>query len=1024
MSSSSDKGKNRARRSSSRYVTTRSGNQLKINRSLGEKWTALKESKARRKVQRMQDLPKSRIKRFFWRLRPKHLAAYWFSRDGAITALKVAGIGILVLFVLSLAILAYFRKDLPQINDISGGNLGGSISYYDRTGQTLLWQDYNAIKRVPVSGNDMSRYIKDATIATEDRNFYTAKGFDIKAIIRAALNDIFRKGGTQGGSTITQQLVKITQEWTQQRTLIRKVKELILAIELERTYTKDEILTGYLNAAPYGGVDHGVQAAASDYFHKSAKDLTLPESAMLAAIPKAPSYYSPYSPYFEKPAFIGRYNYVLDSMVETKKITKEEAEKAKKVDVIATVQPQQTKYAGIKSPYFVLAAKNELNTKFLSGENGSGSSKAGGWKVITTMDSNLQNIAEKKVQDNRANALARGADEQALVAEDVQTGQMVALVGGTDFNNPDHGNINYAQWNISPGSSFKPYDYAALIENSNNAGAGSVLYDVQGALPGYPCTVKGAPPPKGNSNCLQNYDFRYPGPLSLRYALGGSRNVPAVKAMLTAGTDKTIKTANSMMSSPGAYKCYTPGVDVNTATKADEAQCYGAAAIGDGAYLHLDAHVNGLATMARMGQAIPSTYILKIYGSKSSSKPFYEWKQPKATQAIRAETAYIVNNMASDPNASYLPGGFYKWHRYNGWNTAIKTGTTNNGFDGLMMAWNTQYAVGSWVGYHTRNKALSGSMEYLTTPLTRGFMTAALDAAHKQPVNWSEAPGIQRLPAYVVTGHVGLGSIEPSPGTDIYPSWYKPKSSTTKSATIDKVSNKPATNCTPALAKQNQEGNSVADRFSIDIFYGSNASSGNTGSDDIHSCSDAKPSISVFINGTDVSSGGSVSCSDSCSITATVSAGTHPFNDSNRAQFPGTVNLLVNGQVAQSQAISDPTDTKTFTYSSSSSVTIAVQVIDSVLYDATSGSATVNFTAAAASPPTNLQATGVTNNSATFSWSGGTAPYTVKRATGGSTVCSSVGAATSCTKTGSNLHGVSVYVVDANSLQSAVYSVP
>jgi membrane peptidoglycan carboxypeptidase len=428
----------------------------------------------------MRGLPKSRLKRIAWRLRPKHLAEYWFSRDGGIMALKIAGIAILIMFVMTLGVFAYFRKDLPDIS--VSGNLGGSISYYDRSGKILLWQDYNAVKRVPVKTEDISPYLKKATVAIEDKDFYNHRGFDIRGITRAMVNDVVKHGSTQGGSTITQQLVKINLDWTQQRSITRKVKELILAVELERSYTKDDILTGYLNAAPYGGVDYGAQAAASDYFHKSAKDLTLAQAAMLAAIPKAPSIYSPYDKdYFDKNAFLARQHYVLDVMVQQKIITKAQADAAKKEDVLAEVQPQQTKYAGIKAPYFVLAARNELNKKFTC-SNSAGCNKIGGWRVTTTLDMNLQNKAEDLVNKNYSLVSRYGADEEALVAEDVKTGQMVALVGGTDFNNPDHGEINYAQINISPGSSFKPYDYTALIDNSTNAGAGSVLYDVQQPL--------------------------------------------------------------------------------------------------------------------------------------------------------------------------------------------------------------------------------------------------------------------------------------------------------------------------------------------------------------------------------------------------------------------------------------------------------------------------------------------------------------------------------------------------------------
>lgn len=943
--------------SAKKTVTTKSGRTLKVNQSLGQKWIALKADKARRKVDRLKGLPKSRVRRLLWHVNPSHIKEYWFSRDGGIMALKLTGIGILALFLLTLAIFAYFRKDLPKITDISGDNLGGSISYYDRTGQTLLWQDYNAVKRTPCLNDcKISPYLKNATVAVEDRDFYKHRGFDIRGIVRAAVNDLVRHGSTQGGSTITQQLVKLTQDFNQNRSIAKKIKETILAVELERTYTKDQILTGYLNAAPYGGVDYGVKAASQDYFHVDPKDLTLGQAAMLASIPKSPTYYSPYSgTYFNKQAFLDRQHYILDQMVSQHMISKAQADNAKKEDVLAEVHPQSTKYAGIQSPYFVLAAKDQLQRQFVPSD-GNGSAKIGGWKITTTMDVNLQQKAEQLVQQNLPNARRHGADEEAVVAEDVKTGQMVALVGGTDFNDPDHGAINYAQWNISPGSSFKPYDYASLIDNTTNSGAGSVLYDVQQPLPGYSCTDKGLPPPKGTGNCLQDYDFRYPGALTLRYALGGSRNVPAVKAMLTVGTDKVISIANSMMNAPGAYKCFNPGVDVNTATSKDISPCYGASAIGDGAYLHLDQHVNGLATMGRLGQEFPQTYILKI--QNSGGKTIYQWKQPKTgdsnvKQVVRQDAAYIVDNMASDPNASYLPAGYYKWHRYNGWQTAVKTGTTNNGFDGLMMGWNTQYAVGSWVGYHTRNKALSGTMETLTTPLTKGLMTYALDSLHTNPVNWTEPSDLKHLPAFVVRTHVGVGSVEPSPSTDIFPSWYQPKGSTQAQAqTMDKVSNKLATSCTPGLAKQVVGGSAPADSLSSDIFYNSHGPVGGgsagsaaatTESDDVHNCSDQTPSINLTV--TDSSGQATTNCNATCTFVATASQGTHQLSDPQySAAGGGYINFIVNGQQVSQQAFTDTSSTtQKYVYSvtSAGQITVSAQVIDSVLYEGDSNSVTV-----------------------------------------------------------------------------------
>src|SRR5687768_12563550 len=238
-----------------RFITN-SGKSIKIHRSLSERAKLRKETKALRKAKRMEGMPKSRLKRFFFRLHPKRLAAYWFSRDGAIMALKVTGIGIVVGFFLLMALFAYFRKDLPNLRDPSGQTIGGSIRYYDRTGQTLLWEDYDAVKRTPVPDESISQLLKDATIAIEDRDFFKHSGFNVKGITRAAWNNAFG-GSTQGGSTITQQLVKLTTPgFAEDRSLTRKIRELIISVEMERSYSKKEILTGYLNAAPYGGIEY------------------------------------------------------------------------------------------------------------------------------------------------------------------------------------------------------------------------------------------------------------------------------------------------------------------------------------------------------------------------------------------------------------------------------------------------------------------------------------------------------------------------------------------------------------------------------------------------------------------------------------------------------------------------------------------------------------------------------------------------------------------------------------------------
>ncbi|MGF7228843.1 MAG: transglycosylase domain-containing protein [Candidatus Saccharibacteria bacterium] len=945
------------RRPGKSTFTTKSGNTIKLNQSLSDRIRARRDDKARRHAKYLNTLPQNRWKRILYRMHPKRMAQFWFSRDGAIMALKVAGIGIVVCFIMLVGVFAYFRKDLPNIKDISGNNLGGSITYYDRTGQTVLWQDYDAVKRIPVPSGDISKYMKQATVAIEDKDFYKEGAFSVRGTSRAIFSNL-SGGQSQGGSTITQQLVKLNENWTDQHTVTRKIKELILAVNLEREYSKDDILTGYLNVAPYGGVEYGVESAARDYFGTDAKSLTLEQASMLAAIPQSPSYYSPYSSpdynpsaaadEFGKQALLGRQHYILDQMAKQGYITQDQADAAKKVDVLAQVKPLQQKYSGIKAPYFVLAAKQQLENKY-----GAATVNRGGWKVTTTVNLDLQNKAEQLVAANLPNVTRYKGDEEAIAAEDIKTGQMVALVGGVDFQNPDYGQINYAQTKIPPGSSFKPYDYVSLINDTTNSGAGSVLYDTQAVLPGYPCTNK-AEPLKGG-NCLMDYDFKYPGALPIRYALAGSRNVPAVKAMLTVGTNKVIQTADAMMSVDNAYQCY--GDEALTQT----APCYGSSAIGDGAYLHLDNHVNGLGTLARLGNAIPETYILKI--TDAANKSVYNWTMPKGTQVVRPDAAYIVDNMLSDPKASYLRGsctdttctslaqGGYKFQHYKGWNFAIKTGTTNDNFDGLMTSWSTQYAVASWVGYHTRNVALTaGQMEHMTEPLTRGLMEYAHDQLNMKPVNWTAPSDIKTLPAYVLRGwDVSSGAVLPSSSTDIYPSWYQQKSGAS-SQTLDKVSGKLATSCTPDAAKETV-GGANANVFSADIFAGGGSTGGAnvTATDDVHNCDDTKPVVSLTVPPT-------CTVGQDCKITVTVTQGTHPINSS---QYPGTLNLYVNGNKVETANITDPISTTTFDYTptDAGSMTIHAEAFDSVLYSGTSD-ATSTFDAA-----TTTGATTTGNNS-------------------------------------------------------------
>lgn len=1008
----SKRGNNTGRKARNSF-TTRTGQTIKINRSIGDRIKASRASFAQKRAERLAGMPKSPLKRIAYRLHPKRLYAYWFSREGGIMALKIFGIGALASFLILVGVFAYFRKDLPNIHDVSGTNIGGSILYYDRTGQTLLFEDVNGSKRIPVRDDQMSNFIKQATIAIEDKDFFKHGGFDLRGIMRAGINNLFgRTNSTQGGSTITQQLVRLTQDNVgREQTYKRKIKEIILSVEMEREYTKKDILTYYLNSAPYGGIENGVEAAAQNYFHKSAKDLSLEQAAMLAAIPKSPTYYSPYNKAgFEKNALIGRQHYILDSMAQQGMITNKQRDDAKKVDVLAQVQPRPQHYQGIQAPWFVLTAKQELERT-----KGTRSVEHGGWKVITTLDLNAQKIAEEQIKKGLVQVRRQGGDTAAFVAEDVKTGQVVALVGGDDFNNKEYGENNYAHdLELPPGSSFKPYDYTALIETQKNVGAGSVLYDIKGPVPGYPCTTGAT----RTGNCLVNYDLRYPGPMTLRYALGGSRNVPAIKAMLIAGVEPTIEIAHKLMTNYGSdgkpdptignYRCYYD--EQNT----QQAPCYASSAIGDGAYLRLDEHVHGYSTLSRNGLNIPQTYILKV--QDSAGKTIAEWKPSKGVQAISAETAYIVSDMLSDPNASYFPAG-NKPHRYKNWKFAAKTGTTNDSKDGLMMMYSTKYAAGVWVGYHNRQRVMSGFMEVMTQPIVGGWMKAMHD--NIQPEERVKPSGVQTLPAFVVRAHVGNGTVEPSSATDLFPSWYKqPSRASGSNQNLDIVSNKLATECTPQRALKQVSG-SDSNTFSVDKFVSGGAGGSTTDKDDIHKCSDTKPSISLDTK--------DINCNSSCAITATITSGTHPLNSE---QFPGTVNFLVDGQIVNSQSISSSGQIS-FVYSPNFNGTksFSATVIDSVLYDA-SDSTTITGTSGgggggSGSSPlsiTSAKITGVTR--AKFTWTGGVGTITIYRRSDNHPYCSS-GPDSNCTSPVSETvpPNTPVYAKDSNGNESSTVNV-
>lgn len=870
-----------------------------VNRNIGDRMKARKDLKSRRRADRKARMPKNPIKRFFFYLHPKNFAAYWFNRDGLIRFLKISGVALAISMIFLLAVFAYFRKDLPRnITDLKTCSQGASTLYYDKSGETLLWASSGDVDCFPVPLENINEDLQHAVISIEDKDFYKHGGFSASGLTRAFFQNI--KGGDtsnlQGGSTITQQFVK-NSLLSQEQTYTRKIKELILAIELERTYTKDEILNAYLNEISFGSTFAGAEAAAKGYFNKSAKELTLDEAATLAAVLPAPTYYSPTGE--NTGELIDRRNYVLGLMAEQGYITQEQADKAKQTDTLAKVVEKQGKYNNIRAPYFVLEAQKKLEQEY-----GATNLRKAGFKVTTTLDLKMQQYAEEAVNNNLSYTLAGGGDSAALVAVDAPTGKVIAMVGGRDFNYPGYGQVNFATTPRSPGSTFKPYDYASLMTKSEDWGAGSIMYDLNTHF--------------GGGYRPKDYDFREPGAMSIREAIGGSRNTPAIKAMYLSGIEYVHETAKKMGLKSGVTGCYTPGVE--------DCQEILSTAIGDGGQVRLDEHVNAFATFSRMGMYKPITYYTKVEDGRG--KVIYEWKDDQGERALDEQVAYSVANIMSDGSVRYV--GLDRRVSINGVTTAVKTGTTNNSDNGWLLGYSTKIAAGVWVGHH-ENKTLSGFMEHKTSPIWREFFEKAHKDLEGAGDKWEKPQGIKTVCLDRVTGYATSSGGK----CDIFPSWYTPQyPDNSKTATIDTVSNKLATECTPERAKQKITGGGIkAEIPSSDPNYnnwmspirarygGAGGGAIPTEKDDIHTCNDQdKPTISLS-NVTDNGDG-------TYTVTAKVKKGKYPLS---------TVTFSMNGSVMPggSYDITNSNDIKfEFELSRDGTYTITAETIDSVLYDA------------------------------------------------------------------------------------------
>jgi 1A family penicillin-binding protein len=537
---------------------------------------------------------------------------------------------------------------------------GFSTKILDRNGK-LLYDVYVDQRRSPVTLSDIPEYLKKGTIAIEDKNFYTHQGFDPLGYLRIVQNLITRQR-LIGGSTLTQQLVKNVL-LTPERTAIRKIKELILTLQIEKKYSKDEILTLYLNEAPYGGSAYGAGTAAEIYFGKSVKDLNLVESAFLAGLPQRPPYYSPYlNP---NKAYIGRTQEVLRRMREDSYITKEQEQEARTALDNLEFQP---KGADFKAPHFVQYVQNILNDRY-----GEETVARGGLKVTTTLDLDLQEKAQAIVSEEIEKVQSLRIGNGAAVAIDPQTGEILAMVGSKDFNAKDYdGQVNVTTSLRQPGSAIKPIVYTKALEKGYTAA--SVLVDSPTSFPG------GANQP---DYVPVNYDGKFRGPVQLRYALANSLNIPAVKMISLVGVKDVLSLA------------YDMGLSSLEPTAATMSRVGLSLALGGGE-VRLVELTSAYSAFLNQGYRVDPVSILEV--QDQDGKVLEKNSPKKGNQVIPTDVAYIISNILSDNDARKDTFGLNSLLNISGRAVAVKTGTTNDRRDNWAIGGTPQVIVGTWVG--------------------------------------------------------------------------------------------------------------------------------------------------------------------------------------------------------------------------------------------------------------------------------------------------------------------------------------
>ena len=634
----------------------------------------------------------------------------------------------LAFFLVLLPGLLYVWAGLPSTSNLSTARLPLSTKIYDRTGTVLLAEIHQGSDRrhvVPISA--VAPPMRQATVDIEDRSFYQHGGVSVLSVLRAGFQDLVHLRIEAGGSTITQQLVKNIY-LSQDRSVLRKLDEAILALEIEHQYSKSQILEAYLNRIFYGNQSYGVEAAAQTYFGKPASQLTVAQASFLAGLPQAPSELDPYTNFEGARA---RQRLVLDAMVKAHDLTSAQAATA--FAQKPALQPRSTQ-EDVKAPHFVHWVAAQLEKAY-----GDELLQKGGLTVITSLDWHLQSIAEQQVRQQVAALQGHHVTDGAMVAIDPKTGAVLAMVGSAGSNVPG-GQYNMAILPRQPGSSFKLFTYTAAIESGKYT-MGSWIQDE-------PIRVRLS---DGSVYQPHNYDGAYHGWLPIPYALGNSLNIPAVKVEMGTGIDRVVDTARRMgvTTLKQAPSSYQPSLTLG------------------GYDVPLIDMATGASTLASQGTRRQPQGVLKIISHDGQTLYSYD-PQANGQQALSPQVSFIMGQMLSDDRNRALEFGSGSDLVIRGHTVAAKTGTTSDFKDNLTIGYTPNLAVAVWVG-----NADDSPMQNVTgilgaAPIFHGFMQEALAG---QPDSWFAVPGgltttnVNGYTAYLIPGTEQVAAANQPPPT-------------------------------------------------------------------------------------------------------------------------------------------------------------------------------------------------------------------------------------------------------------------